>query len=204
MLFLWKMSEKRKRLGRVEGWGGDRQRNQQVNVRAFVKTTLAQPTLEFLPEQTEAWSDVPPIFSYLKDNFGKIECTKCRDFSAIAIAIFCHRRKIAVILWAPRESSPLRKRYDFGMENSWRLRFSVCDFSRKKASPLRFGWRQGRLRQNITAICNCDYWCSQLKEESPTRRNYLSGRPANVPGTPDPPRRLQKLEVLFFMRPFSP
>ena len=42
MVFLWKMREKGKGVGR---WGGDRQRNRQVIAHAFVKTTLWQSTL---------------------------------------------------------------------------------------------------------------------------------------------------------------
>ena len=38
-----------------------------------------------------------------------------------------------------------------------------CEFSRKNASPLRFGWRRGPLRQKIAAICDCDFWCSQFR-----------------------------------------
>ena len=37
VVFLWRMRERGKGVG---GWGGDRQRNQQVNAHAFVKTTL--------------------------------------------------------------------------------------------------------------------------------------------------------------------
>ena len=32
-----------------------------------------------------------------------------------------------------------------------------------KESPLPFGWRRGRLRQKIAAICDYDVWCSQLR-----------------------------------------
>ena len=32
----------------------------------------------------------------------------------------------------------------------------------EKTSPPRFGWRRGRLRQEIAAICDCDFWCSQV------------------------------------------
>ena len=34
---LWKIKEKGKGVGRVGGWGGDRQRNRQVNAHAFAK-----------------------------------------------------------------------------------------------------------------------------------------------------------------------
>ena len=37
-----------------------------------------------------------------------------------------------------------------------------CDLSRKRASLLRFGLRQGHWRQQIVAICDCDFWCSRL------------------------------------------
>ena len=39
VVFLWKMREKGKGVGRVGG-GRERQRNRQVNAHAFVKTTL--------------------------------------------------------------------------------------------------------------------------------------------------------------------
>ena len=42
---LWNMSEKGDRGGEAGGWGGDRQRNRQVNEHAFVKTTLKQTTV---------------------------------------------------------------------------------------------------------------------------------------------------------------
>ena len=28
---------------------------------------------------------------------------------------------------------------------------------------LRFGWRWGRLRQKLAAICECDFWCSHVR-----------------------------------------
>ena len=40
VVFLWRMREKGKGVGRVTGWGGDRQRHRQVDAHAFVKTTL--------------------------------------------------------------------------------------------------------------------------------------------------------------------
>ena len=40
VVFLWKMREKGEGVGRVGGWGGDRQRNRQVSAHAFVKTSL--------------------------------------------------------------------------------------------------------------------------------------------------------------------
>ena len=51
MVCLWKMREKGKGVGRVEGGGGgDTQRNRQVNAHAFVKTTLSNLPIQFLPE----------------------------------------------------------------------------------------------------------------------------------------------------------
>ena len=42
-----------------------------------------------------------------------------------------------------------------------------CDFSMKiNASPLRFGCRQGRLRQKIAAIGDCNFWSSQVRFET--------------------------------------
>ena len=37
----------------------------------------------------------------------------------------------------------------------------LCDFSRQKAFPLQFGLRRGCLRQEIAAIRDCEFWCSQ-------------------------------------------
>ena len=39
---------------------------------------------------------------------------------------------------------------------------AFCDFLRREAAPLQFGWRRGRLQQKIAAICDCDCWCSQF------------------------------------------
>ena len=53
---------------------------------------------------------------------------------------------------------------------------SDCDSSRKIASPLLFCWRWGRLRQKLAAICDCDFWCSQL-----TSVGSLLGKPLESP-----------------------
>ena len=44
-------------------------------------------------------------------------------------------------------------------------------FRGKKASPLRFGWRQGRLRQNIVAVCDCDFWFHTIRADRVIRAN---------------------------------
>ena len=46
-------------------------------------------------------------------------------------------------------------------------RLKIASGWKKGASPLRFSWRQGRLQQNVTEICDadCDCWSSQLGTE---------------------------------------
>ena len=46
-------------------------------------------------------------------------------------------------------------------EKSQAIAINFAIFSRKNASPLRFGWPRRRLRQKIVAICDCDFWCFQ-------------------------------------------
>ena len=170
-------------------------------------------------------------------NRSHAECTKCRDFSAIAIAIF-RREKVAAILYPFPPQKALR--FFLATENRQRLRFFLRFFEGKKvptsgclrvrwgerlgkptglesepfeptvlrdslraspstvgrvigktdgpwfgaipetnresqqysgtALPLRFGWRQGHLRQKIAAICDCDFWCSSSGHMRPWRR----------------------------------
>ena len=42
---------------------------------------------------------------------------------------------------------------------------AICDFVGKIVSPLRCGWRWGRLRQKIAANCDCDIWCAQAEAQ---------------------------------------
>ena len=59
-------------------------------------------------------------------------------------------------------------------QKSQPIAFFFCDISRKKASPLRFGWRRGRLRQKIAVMCNCDFWCSQVLTDLETLERTAS------------------------------
>ena len=64
--------------------------------------------------------------------------------------------RISAILGPPKCPFP-RKHCDFSLRRKIASDCVSCDFSRKKASPLRFGWRRGRLRQKIVAICDCGF-----------------------------------------------
>ena len=66
-----------------------------------------------------------------------------------------------VIAQAATPRKPLR--FFLATDNSLAIAIFFCDFARKEMSPLRFGWRRGRLRQKIEAVCDCDFWCSQVK-----------------------------------------
>ena len=48
-VFLWKMREKGKGVGRVRGWGGDRPRNRQVNAQALSKLPFSDLPFSFSP-----------------------------------------------------------------------------------------------------------------------------------------------------------
>ena len=94
------------------------------------------------------------------------ECTKCCDFSAIPIAIFRHTGEKLQRLSGPQKCQvpfiPTKRALRFLLRRKIASDCdSFCDFSTKKTAPLRFGWRRGRLRQKIVAICDCDFWCSQ-------------------------------------------
>ena len=91
------------------------------------------------------------------------ECTKCRDFSAIAIAILSDKSQR---LSQPQKCpSPLGKALRFFLRRKIASDCdSFCDFSRKKVSPLRFGggrcpaaasWRPPVTAPNLCAS-KCD------------------------------------------------
>ena len=95
------------------------------------------------------------------------ECTKCRDDSAIAIAIFWRRCHCQSVKKLQRLFSGMKSLFS-RPEN-----LAILPFDRKslaiatlfanfeEKSPLEFGWQWARLRQKIAAICDCDFWCCQ-------------------------------------------
>ena len=66
-------------------------------------------------------------------------------------------------------------------------------------SPLWFGWRQGQLRQNIVAICDCDFF-GALKGGCFDRGLFSGGGYGSDPPSTSPPRttvrQLHHVELL--------
>ena len=130
-------------------------------------------------------------------------CAKKCDI--IIIAIFWQMKNRTDSLGPTSVLPPPRKALWFSL---WGKIAGDWDSSRKIASPLRFGWRRGRLRLKIAAICDCDFWCSQSEGRSrlaippvsqsqnqprvkKSKRSLRESPRESVGVTADPPKRVK-------------
>ena len=148
VVFLWKIREEGKGVGRVRGWGGDRQRNRQVNGQA----------LSELPFSSLPFSSLPFSFSpVLGPRKGGVDALlECRSFwgGNILLTVLGGQRKVIITSLASRKRCDLKTRKrcdfysaaqkiasdfsgDFFCDFFWRF---LCDFCGKtlRISTLRF------------------------------------------------------------------